>query len=200
MIVGQVIGRQRRIEALELETLRALGAGPVTIAADATLGTVVAVVAGALLASVIAFFLSPLFPLGPVRPVYPYFLGWDWTVLGLGFLALVVLMSTLALGLALRDGPRRRQRRTQQAERPSVVARAVGSSGLPAPAMTGVRFALEPGGRRGRARPLGDPRRRAGHRGHRRHRDLRVQSQLAHRPSPSVRVELGLRPVLGVLG
>ena len=84
VIVSQIIGRQRRREALELETLRALGAGPATTAADATLGTVAAVVAGALLASVVACFFSPLFPLGPVRPVYPYFFGWDWTVLGLG--------------------------------------------------------------------------------------------------------------------
>ena len=146
VIVSQIISRQRRVEALELETLRALGAGPATNAADATLGTVAAVVGGSLLASVVAFFLSPLFPLGPVRPVYPYVLGWDWTVLGLGFLALVVIMSLVALGLALRMAPERVGRRTRQVERPSVVARAVGSAGLPAPAMTGLRFALEPGG------------------------------------------------------
>lgn len=145
VIVGQVIGRQRRIEVLELETLRALGAGPATTTADATLGTVAAVIAGALLASVVAFFFSPLFPLGPVRPVYPYFFGWDWTVLGGGFLTLVVILSMLALGLAVRMAPERVRRRSQQVERLSVVARAVGSWGLPLPAMTGVRFALEPG-------------------------------------------------------
>ena len=72
VIVGQVIGRQRRTEALELETLRALGAGPATTTVDATLGMVAAVVAGALLASVVAFFFSPLFPLrrcGPSTPI-----------------------------------------------------------------------------------------------------------------------------------
>ena len=148
MIVSQIIGRQRRLEALDLETLRALGAGPATTAVDATLGTVVAVITGALFASVVAFFVSPLFPLGPVRPVYPYFFGWDWTVLGLGCLAFVVILSTVALVLALRMAPERVRRRIQQAERPSVVVRAVGSSGLPAPAMTGVRFALESGGSR----------------------------------------------------
>jgi hypothetical protein len=106
------------------------------------------VIVGALCASVIALFVSPLFPLGPVRPVYPYFFGWDWTVLGLGFLAFVVILSTIALGLALRMAPARVLRRSQHAERPSVVARAVGSSRLPASAMTGVRFALESGGSR----------------------------------------------------
>ena len=148
VIVSQIIGRQRRIEALDLETLRALGAGPATTAANATLGTVAAVVAGALFASVVAFFVSPLFPLGPVRPVYPYLFGWDWTVLGLGCLALVVILSAVALGLELRMTPERVRRRSQQAERASVVMRAVGSSGLPTPAMTGVRFALEPAGSR----------------------------------------------------
>jgi hypothetical protein len=148
VIVGQVIGRQRRIGALELETVRALGAGPATTAADATLGTVTAVVAGALLAAVVAFFLSPLFPLGPVRPVYPYLFGWDWTVLGLGFLAFVVILSAVAIGFALRMAPERLRRRSQQAERASAAARWVASLGLPAPATTGLRFALQPGGSR----------------------------------------------------
>jgi hypothetical protein len=146
VIVGQVIGRQRRVEAHELETLRALGAGPAATAVDATLGTFAAVLGGALLAVAVAFFFSPLFPLGPVRPVYPYFFGWDWTVLGLGFLALVVILWAVALGLALRMAPERVRRRSQRPERQSVVSRAVGSSGLSAPAMTGLRFALEPGG------------------------------------------------------
>ncbi len=149
VIVSQVIARQRRVEALELETLRALGAGPAMTAADATLGTFAAVVVGALLASVAAFFLSALFPLGPVRSVYPYFFGWDWTVLGLGFLALVVILSTVALGLAMRMAPERVRRRSgQEAERPSALTAAIGSSGLPAPAMTGVLFALDPRGSR----------------------------------------------------
>ena len=123
VILSQIIGRQRRIEVLELETMRALGAGPATTVADATLGTVAAVVAGALSASVVAFFVSPLFPLGPVRPVYPYFFGWDWTVLGLGSLAFVVILSMMALVLALRMTPERVRRRSQQTERPSVMAR-----------------------------------------------------------------------------
>ena len=145
VIVSQIIGRQRRIEALELETLRALGAGPATAAADATLGPVAAIVVGALLASVVAFFISPLFPLGPVRPVYPYFFGWDWAVLGLGFLALVVILSTVALGLALRMAPERVRRR-RQVERPSAVARAAGAVGLPASSNDRVAVCARAGG------------------------------------------------------
>jgi len=143
VIVGQVIGRQRRIEGNDLDTMRALGAGPATMLAEATMGSMAAVVAGALLAAVVAFLCSPLFPLGPVRPVYPYMFGWDWTVLGLGFLVFVVVLLAVALLLAVRLAPERVRRRAQASERPSAVGRAVASSGLSAPAMTGVRFALE---------------------------------------------------------
>ena len=144
VIVSQIIGRQRRTQVPELEAMRALGAGPAMTAADATLGTAAAVIVGALLAAVVAFVMSPLFPLGPVRPVYPYSFGWDWTVLGFGCLALVVALSAVALGLALRMAPARVLRRSQRAERPSAVGRWVGSLGLPASAVTGVRLALEP--------------------------------------------------------
>ncbi len=149
VIVGQVIGRQRRVEGSELDTMRALGAGPATTLADATMGTFAAVVAGALLAAVVAFLCSPLFPVGPVRPVYPQMFGWDWTALGLGFLVFVVVLSAVALLLAVAMSPERVRRRAAEAsERPSALSRAVTSSGLPAPAMTGVRFALESGGTR----------------------------------------------------
>ncbi len=148
VIVGQIIGRQRRVEGDELDTMRALGAGPATTVADATMGTLAAVVAGALLAALVAFLCSPLFPLGPVRPVYPQMFGWDWTVLGLGFLVFVVVLSAVALLLAAGMSPQRARRRAAATERPSPLSRAVASSGLPAPAMTGVRFALGSGGAR----------------------------------------------------
>ena len=115
VIVSQIIGRQRRVEALELETLRALGAGPPRPRPTPPSARSPPSSPGRCCASVVAFFLSPLFPLGPVRPVYPYFFGWDWTVLGLGFLAFVVILSTVALGLALRMAPERVRRRSQQA-------------------------------------------------------------------------------------
>lgn len=143
VIVAQIIGRQRRVESPQHETLRALGADPTMNLVDASLGTVAAVVTGALLAAVVAFLLSPLFPFGPVRGVYPYSFTWDWTVIGFGFLVFVVILTTVAVGLAWRMSPDRVRRRRQEDR--SVVARTVGSSALPAPAMIGVRFALEPG-------------------------------------------------------
>ena len=69
--------------------LRALGARPAMTAADGLTGILGAVVAGSLLAVGVAVALSPVAPIGPVRPVYPSpGVAFDWTVLGLGFLAL----------------------------------------------------------------------------------------------------------------
>jgi len=147
LIASQLIGRQLRFSADEKNTLRALGASPVMTAADGLVGIVSAVVIGSLLAVVVAVGLSPLTPIGPVRPVYPTpGVAFDWTVLGLGLLALVILLSTLAVVLALQAAPHRQVVREQRRqERGSSVARAAGTSGLPIPAVTGIRFALEPG-------------------------------------------------------
>ena len=147
LIVGQVIGRQFRLHAHELATMRALGAGPATIAADGLLGIVGAVVIGSLLAVAVAVGLSPLSPLGPVRPVYPHpGVAFDWTVVGFGLAALVVVLSAAAVVLAWRTAPHRlvRGKRARGAGATSLTKRAA-ALGLPAPAVTGLRFALEPG-------------------------------------------------------
>jgi hypothetical protein len=146
-IVGQVIGRQLRFGADEESTLRALGASPRMTTADGLVGIVGAVVIGSLLAVVVAVGLSPLTPIGPVRPVYPTpGFAFDWTVLGLGLLALVLLLGTLAFVLALRGAPHRQALRRQWRDEPgSAVARAAAGAGMPLPAVAGIRFALEPG-------------------------------------------------------
>jgi hypothetical protein len=145
VVVGQIIGRQRRVQAEEIHTLRALGANPAMTTADAALGTAAAVIVGSLLAVGVAVAFSPLFPLGPVHPVYPIGVGFDWTVLGFGFLALVVVLGALSVLLAYRLSPHRADRRSRGSEGPSLLARVTGSSGLPTSAATGIRFALEPG-------------------------------------------------------
>lgn len=145
VIVGQVIGRQLRRYGDESEALRALGAGPIVTMADGIGGALAAVVVGSLLAIVVAVALSPLFPLGPVRPVYPSAVGFDWTVLGFGFLILVVVLGAVSVLLAYLQGPHRIRQRERIA-RTSGVARVAAASGLPVPAVTGIRFALEPGG------------------------------------------------------
>ena len=151
LIAGQVIGRQLRLGADELGTLRALGAGPAMTWADGLIGIVGAVVVGSVLAVGVAVALSPLAPLGVVRPVYPARgIAFDWTVLGGGLALLVLGLSAVAAALAYRAQPHRvafSQRLSRQGA--SRLAWTAATSGLPLPAAIGFRFAVEPGAGRG---------------------------------------------------
>jgi hypothetical protein len=147
LIASQIIGRQRRLLADELGTLRALGASPSALIGDGLIGVVGAIVVGSLLAGVVAVALSPLGPLGPVRPVDPSSgVGFDWTVLSLGVVALMVTLSAFAVINAVRTARQMSDPiRQRSQERPSVVAATVATTGLPESAVMGVRFAFEPG-------------------------------------------------------
>jgi hypothetical protein len=104
------------------------------------------VIVGAGLAVVVAIGLSPLAPIGVVRPVYPdRGVAFDWTVLGLGFAVLVVVLSTAGAVMAYRLAPHRTgAARDRDRVQPSNVIRVAGAAGLPPPAIEGVRFALDP--------------------------------------------------------
>ena len=145
LIAGQMIGRQLRRFAADRATMRAVGAGVDLIVGDGVIGTVAAVVLGTVAAMAVAVGLSPLSPLGPARPVYPYpGVAFDWTVLGLGAAALVVILGATTVVLAWRSAPHRASAGAAPG-RPSAVARAAARAGLSAAAVTGVRFALDPG-------------------------------------------------------
>ena len=145
LIAGQVIGRQLGFWAPEERTLRALGANPFMTAGDALLGIMGAVVVGALVAVAVAVALSPLAPLGPVRPYYPHpGVAFDWTVLGLGVAVLVVVLGSVAIVLAVQRAPQRTGTR-RRLRAPSRIEGAASAGGLPVSAVTGIRFALEPG-------------------------------------------------------
>ncbi len=146
LIAAQAIARQLRAGSADMRVLRALGASPVMAAADCLVGVLGAVVAGSLLATVLAVALSPVAPIGPVRPVYPSpGVSIDWPVLGFGFLALagglgivaVVLSRSYArhqeTGLATLTGAQR-----------SAASRLAATPGWPAPALAGIHFALDP--------------------------------------------------------
>ncbi|HWF16522.1 MAG TPA: FtsX-like permease family protein [Acidimicrobiales bacterium] len=150
LIAAQLIGRQLRRGAEDREVLRALGAGSMATSTDGVPGILGAIVAGALLATVVAVLLSPLAPFGPVRPVYPYpGIDFDWTVIGAGVAVLVVGLSAIALLLGWLGAPHRERRRDYRlAGRLSRAARLSAGIGLPVSAVTGARFALEPGGQR----------------------------------------------------
>jgi hypothetical protein len=147
LIAGQLIGRRLRHDGEERAVLRALGAGPTTTATDGLLGIAGAVIVGALLAVAVAIALSPLAPFGPVRPVYPDVgVSFDWTVLGLGLVVLIVGICAMTLGLGYREAPHRiGERRVANSERRSLAVSTATATGLPPAAVAGLRFALEPG-------------------------------------------------------
>ena len=146
LIVGQIAGRQLRVGADDLDVLRALGASTAMTAADGLVGILGAIVAGSLLAGVVAVGLSGLAPIGPVRRVDPSpGIALDWTVLAGGILVLVVVLFVAAFAHAYRQAPYRAAYSSASPGRGSRLAHAVAGSGLPVPAMTGIRFAVDPG-------------------------------------------------------
>ena len=195
LIAAQLIGRQIRLGADERQALRALGASPGQIWADGLIGLVGSVVSGGLLAVVVAVSLSPIAPIGPVRPVYPDLgLNFDWTVLGLGLLVLVLALSAISAAVSFRGMP--------HAQSADDVASQTAAFSPPVRGCCGEAACSRPHGCAlrpcTRERPHGGPRTlgRAGSRdggdsaGW--HGDLRGQPQLARLPPVPLRLELGL--------
>jgi hypothetical protein len=153
VVGGQVVARLARRNAADAVILRALGADPVMTGADELVGTLGALIGGALLAVAVAVALSPLAPIGAVRPVYPDpGIAFDWTVLGLGFAFLVVVLGAIAVLLAYRAAPHRAAARLGAGVgRDSRLARSMAGAGLPPAAVSGIRSALVGGSGRDEA-------------------------------------------------
>jgi len=147
VIATLMLARLMGARADQTDTLRALGADRALLLTDQLLGVLMAVLAGGILADVVAVALSPLTPLGPVRPVYPHpGAAFDWTVLGWGVVAMLALLASVALLLAWREVRRASSRATRPSWRHgSSIGRSLAGAGLPISIVTGVRFALEPG-------------------------------------------------------
>lgn len=145
LISIQLLGRLLRSTAPVTEALRATGAGPWTAAGPGLLGAGLAAAAGAVAAGAVAVALSPLAPLGPVRPAYPYpGVSWDWLVLGSGMAVLLLVLSAAALVISYRSAPHRAATRRRSVGAGTTVVQAA-AAGLPAPAVTGIHFAVDPG-------------------------------------------------------
>lgn len=139
-----MVARQLRSSEHERELLRALGAAPLTTLADTLAGLLGAILAGAVLACVVAVLLSPLAPFGPISAVYHPGVSLDWTVLGGGLALFLVVLGLISVALAVRVTPQRQRLRTQQSSsRPSLMAHAAAALGLPLPAAIGMQFAVE---------------------------------------------------------
>jgi hypothetical protein len=145
IIAGGVIARGLQKEADDVSLLRALGSSPVTSATTTLLGPLAAIVLGSVLAVGVAYALSSLSPIGPVRQVYPQGgFAFDWRVLGIGFALLLFVLSVITAGLTLR----RSRRVTNRARGFSFgtaprAGRLAADIGLPVTAVVGLRFALE---------------------------------------------------------
>ncbi len=149
VVAGQVISRRLRFNAAELAVIRALGATPMTTVVDGLIGIVLSILAGSLLAGIVAIAISPLGLLGPLRPYLPNGIYVDWTVIGLGIVVAAVVLFAVAVVIALRVAPRRTERPWDLSKaRSSSVARAAANANFPVSAVTGIRLALEPGGRK----------------------------------------------------
>ncbi|HVA52677.1 MAG TPA: ABC transporter permease [Acidimicrobiales bacterium] len=146
LIAMQLIARQLSSTSGDEGVMRSIGADPRMIVSDGSLGILVAVVLGAFVAGAVAVALSPLTPLGPVRPIDPYpGVAFDWTVLGIGMVALAIVLGGFTVAFAARSTPHRTQSRWRPPRHASRVADAASAAGLPVPAVIGVRFALESG-------------------------------------------------------
>ena len=142
-LVGQALVRYAAGSAIELTTLRALGMTPRQTVLTATVGPVLAGVAGVLLGGAGAIAASPLFPFG-TGGLWEPDPGDDVDALVLGAVALLVVVlvaagTAAAAWLALAAG------RAEAATRRSSVVSAVQRLGLGVPVLVGTRFALEPG-------------------------------------------------------
>jgi hypothetical protein len=150
VLAAQALARQLRRGEEDRRVMRALGASRFDALGEGLIPLLGVVVIGSLLAFVVAVALSPLAPLGPVRRVYPSGgFNFDWTVLGLGFLALVLVLGVIAVVLSLHGAPHRVARFQVAGPKHSVLARASKLAGLPLAATMGAHFALEPGRGRG---------------------------------------------------
>jgi hypothetical protein len=146
VLTSQTIRRQIYSYHYERSVLRALGADPIVSTIDSSFGALVAIIVGSLLAAGTAIALSPIAPLGPIHrlEVNPG-ISFDWMVLGLGMAAMVLTLGGVTAFIALQQSPQRLSGRNQRGAVASGVVSAAVGSGLPVSAVTGIRFALEPG-------------------------------------------------------
>jgi ABC-type antimicrobial peptide transport system permease subunit len=151
VLLAQAMLRQLRASRTELGTLRALGLTDrqlwcmnlLQVAAVAVLGAAVAVVLGVCL--------SPIMPLGAARVAEPNpGISVDVVVLGLGFVAIAVLLTAVLAWPSWRLSSERDT--TRAATTPSSLRRPLAwlsSGALPLTASLGIRETLDPGATRG---------------------------------------------------
>jgi hypothetical protein len=140
----QALSRQVRLGNEDRRILRSLGAAHADTFVESMIGTLGSVILGIALALVVAVALSPLAPFGPIRAVYPdRGIAWDWTVLGLGALVLLVVLASSSVLIVLANSPQRLQSAKVVRPRRSATVRRLQLLGLPLAPIIGAHFALE---------------------------------------------------------
>lgn len=146
LVIGQSLSRAMTVSGDDLPILRALalGSGQRMIVLLAPM--VFTAIAGAALAVLTAFLLSPATPLGFAREIEPApGFRFDAMVVGIGAAALVVGMIARALPSAIVLVRRTSQHPSIAAIGPSPIATGAVRAGLSPAIVAGIRFALEPG-------------------------------------------------------
>jgi len=151
-LVGQALSRQSLVERESYPTLAALGLRPRQLFGLGMLRAAAIGVAGALGAVALAFAASPLTPMGEARAAEPtQGFAFNVAVFGLGILAIVAVVSALALLPSWRAAQSfgATNTRDEPVSRSNAAVAMVARTGAPPSVLVGVRNALERG--RGRS-------------------------------------------------
>lgn len=151
LAVGQILTRRAWADLDDLPTLRSFGMSRRSLAVALLVDAGLVALAGSIGAVLVAVALSPVFPVGPARLAEPHpgvAVNAPWVAGGalvMALLILVIMVPPVLRVVAVAD----RGDRETLGRRPSRTVQALTRAGAPASAVTGVRFALEPGsGRR----------------------------------------------------
>ena len=149
LIVGQAAVRQLAASSADTPTLAAVGMTRRQLTAAGLICLGVASAAGAVAAAGLAVAVSPLMPIGTARLAEPDpGVSADWTVLGTGAVALVVLLVAVAAWPAWRFASARLTTAGEDGTRPGTRSRLgtwLARAGAPVTAILGARFALDRG-------------------------------------------------------
>ena len=146
LLVLQALARQLRGETEARIAARAMGATPRGSTSAAAFGLSLVIIAGAVLAVVLATVLSPLMPLGKMHVVeVAPGVDFDGFILGVGALVLVLALGAATWIIAWRITPRRQSADSAVSRRTSKVVGVAQRVGLPATGVVGLRLAVEPG-------------------------------------------------------
>ena len=150
LAIGQILSRQLFVDSSDHPILRGLGMTRTELMTLAMLRVILIGVAGAVIAVVVAFLASPIFPIGPARlaETNPGFSA-NAAILGLGFAGIVLALIAVASYPAWRGATAAAgvlgAGEVRGSERPSRVANAAARTSAPPTMSTGLRMALEPG-------------------------------------------------------